>query len=402
MSLDNIDFLRNLSAERTHAVPLSFKRYLYKQIDWNDRLIAIKGARGTGKTTLILQHLHEHLPNPGKALYISLDHLWFADHSLYEVVEYHCLHGGTHLFIDEIHYYKNWQQLIKNIYDDFPKLNIVYTGSSLLKLETSGADLSRRQISYTLAGLSLREYLAFEEVCRYEAISLEDLLANHAAIASDYTSSGSVLPYFYKYLESGYYPFYKEVHSGYTQRLEETINQVLENDAPSIEEISVATIRKLKKMLVILAKTAPQTPNMSKLYQELETDRNQGLKMLGILSRAELLNLLSAKSETLKNMSRPDKIYCNNPNIMAALVEHPNKGCVRETFFINQLRVAGHEVSYPPAGDFLVDGKWLFEVGGKNKTFDQIANIKDSFLAVDNTEVGWGNRIPLWMFGLLY
>lgn len=402
MSLDNLDFLRDLSVRRMRATPTAFKRYLHGRIDWRDRLIMVKGARGTGKTTLMLQRMHEALPDPAKALYVSLDHLWFSDHSLYDVAEYHCLHGGTHLLVDEVHYQKDWQQLLKNLYDDFPELSIVYTGSSLLKLETSGADLSRRQASYALAGLSFREYLAFEGVCNIEAVPLDELLANHVDIAVSISGETKVLPAFYDYLERGYYPFYREVYGGYGQRVEATINQVLENDYPSIEDVSFATIRKIKKMLVILAANAPQTPNMSALYRELETDRNQGLKMLSVLERAELLNLLSSKSETLKNMSRPDKIYCDNPNIMAAIVERPDKGCMRETFFANQLRSAGHALTYPPAGDFLVDGTHLFEVGGKRKSFDQIKGIANSYLAVADLEVGYGNRIPLWMFGLLY
>ena len=402
MSLDNIDFIRDLSAKRMASAPAGFKRYLYDRIDWRDRLIVVKGARGTGKTTLMLQRMREAMPDPTRALYVSLDHLWFADHPLYDVAEFHALHGGTHLFIDEVHYQRNWQQLLKNVYDDFPELSIVYTGSSLLKLETSGADLSRRQVPYSLAGLSFREYLAFEGVPAPGAASLEDVLGNHAAIAADMAGKGKLLPHFYAYLEHGYYPFYKEVYGGYGRRVEATINQVLENDYPSIEDVSFATIQKIKKMLVILAASAPRTPNMSALYRELETDRNQGLKMLSVLERAELLSLLSSKSATLKNMSRPEKIYCDNPNIMAALVERPDVGCMRETFFANQLKAAGHEIAYPPAGDFLVDGTHLFEVGGRRKSFAQIKDVSDSYLAVDDLEVGYGNRVPLWMFGMLY
>ena len=402
MSLDNLDFLRDLSVKRMRAVPVAFKRYLHERIDWRDRLIMVKGARGTGKTTLMLQRMREAIPDPTRALYVSLDHLWFSDHSLYDVAEYHCLHGGTHLFVDEVHYHKDWQQLLKNLYDDFPELSIVYTGSSLLKLETSGADLSRRQVSYALAGLSFREYLVFEGACEIDPVALEDLLVGHAETAAAIAEKTRVLPFFYDYLERGYYPFYKEVYGGYGQRVGATINQVLENDYPSIEDVGFATIQKAKKMLMILAANAPQTPNMSALYRELETDRNQGLKLLSVLERAELLNLLSSKSVTLKNMSRPDKIYCDNPNIMAALVERPDRGCMRETFFANQMKSARHALAYPPAGDFLVDGTHLFEIGGRRKSFDQIKDIPNSYLAVDDLEVGYGNRIPLWMFGLLY
>lgn len=400
--LDNIDFLRDLSAKRVAQAPTAFKRFLYNRVDWRDRLIMIKGARGTGKTTLMLQRMREAMPDPIKALYVSLDHLWFSGNSLYDVAEYHSLHGGTHLFVDEVHYHRDWQQLLKNLYDDFPELCIVYTGSSLLKLETSGADLSRRQISYALPGLSLREYLASEGACDINAVGLDDLLHDHAQLAAEISGEVRALPYFFEYLSHGYYPFYKEVYEGYGQRVLAIVNQVLENDYPSVEDVSFATIQKAKKMLVILAENAPQTPNMSALYRELETDRNQGLKLLDVLRRAELLNLLSSKSDSLKNMSRPDKIYCDNPNIMAALVERPDRGCMRETFFANQLKAAGHRLAYPPTGDFLVDGTYLFEVGGKKKSFAQIKDMPDSYLAVDDLDIGYGNRIPLWMFGLLY
>lgn len=201
---------------------------------------------------------------------------------------------------------------------------------------------------------------------------------------------------------NGYYPFYKEVYAGYEQRLLQIINQILESDYPAVETITYSTVQKIKKMLYILAQSCPQTPNMSELYGQLETDRNQGLKMLYILDKANLLNLLSAKDGSLKTLSRPDKIYCDNTNIMYALTENVIAGTKRETFFLNQLRSAGYSVQYPKQGDFLVSRKYLFEVGGRRKTFHQIKDIEDSFLAIDDEEVGRGNKIPLWMFGLLY
>ena len=402
MDVDNIDYLKELSNRRVRDVTTDIKRYLYDMIDWRDRLIMIKGMRGVGKTTLMLQRIKEEFGLADEALYISLDNLWFADKSPRDVIEYHYLHGGSHIFIDEIHYYKEWQKMIKNIYDDFPKLNIVCSGSALLKLDTGNADLSRRQTSYTLNGLSFREYLEFEGRGVYHALSLEDVLNNHLDIAADITSDISVLADFQQYIYRGYYPFYKEVYSGYYDRLRSIINQVVENDYPAVEDVTYSTIRKMKKMLMLLAKNAPQTPNMSLLYKELETDRNQGLKMLNVLKDAGILNLLSSKSETIKMMSRPEKIYCNNGNIMAALVEEPNAGSVRESFFLNQMENAGYKCTYPEKGDFLADGKYLFEVGGRKKSYAQIKDIENSYLAVDGTEVGYGNRIPLWMFGLLY
>ena len=190
--------------------------------------------------------------------------------------------------------------------------------------------------------------------------------------------------------------------AGYEQRISQITNQILESDYPAVENINYSTIQKIKKMLFILAQSCPQTPKMTELYSQLETDRNQGLKMLYILDRANLLNILSSKKATLKNMARPNKIYCDNPNIMYSLTENINVGTKRETFFLNQLKSAGYGVLYPEKGDFIVDDKYLFEVGGKDKSFNQIKDIPNSFLAIDDVEIGRGNKIPLWMFGLLY
>ena len=401
MEFTALSDLIDLSDRRKRDVPMTFQRSLLQKIDWRDRLIGIKGARGTGKTTLMLQRIKSAFSGP-EALYISLDNLWFETHSLADVIEYHLENGGTHLFIDEIHYCDQWQTLLKNVNDNYPALHIVYSGSSILKMEQARGDLSRRQITYLLLGLSFREYLSYEHGQVFDAVSLETLLKNHVEIAQDITGQLKVIPAFKHYLQKGYYPFYKEVFGGYETRIIQVVNQVLESDYPAVEEVTYATVKKARRMLMILAENAPQTPNMKKLYAELETDRNQGLKMLYALERADLLQLLSAEKRSLKNMSRPDKIYCNNPNLMYALVKQANTGCVRETFFLNQLRAAGHDVCFPVSGDFSVDGHFLFEIGGRKKTFDQIRDIPDSFLACDDMEIGRGNRIPLWLFGLLY
>ena len=403
MEIEDYRYIQNISRRRIREVALDIKRFLYYRIDWRDRLIAITGSRGTGKTTLILQHIRESFSaSPDHALYVSLDNIWFETHSLRELVEFHYNNGGTHIFIDEVHHMADWQLMIKNIYDDFPGMNIVYTGSSLLKIDAASGDLSRRQIRYELPGLSFREYLYFEKAVKSDAISLQDLLKDHVRLSEKITKKIRVLNLFNSYLEKGYYPFYKEVHSGYEDRLMQVINQILESDYPAVESINYSTIQKIKKMLYILAQSCPQTPNMSKLYRELETDRNQGLKMLYILDRANLLNILSDANATLKNMGRPQKIYCDNTNIMYSLTEKAERGTIRETFFLNQLKAAGHQIHYPKQGDFMVDDKYLFEVGGKNKKFDQIKDLPNSFLAIDDEEVGWNQHIPLWMFGLMY
>ena len=390
-----------LSERRASHVPMALRRSLYGRINWENRLIALKGARGVGKTTLLLQHLRECLSGGAKALYVSLDNLWFSTHSLRDLVDFHVSRGGTALFLDEVHYMPEWQTTIKNLYDDYPELSIVYTGSSMLRISASQGDLSRRQVTYELRGLSFREFLLFEGICDAPALPLPELLDQHVALARQITSGTKILAHFDRYLTVGYYPFYLEPGDGYETRVRQMVNQILESDYPAIEEATPSTIRKVRRMLMLLSERPPQTPNLSALARELEIDRNHGLKMMYALERAGLLNLLEAEAASLKNLSRPEKIYCENPNLMHALVPSTDMGTLRECFALNQLRAAGR-VTYPKQGDFLVDGSILFEVGGKGKTYGQIKDLPNSFLAVDNLEVGAGNRIPLWCLGFLY
>ena len=399
--LEDLEEIMRSYRNKLSAVGTTFHRGLYTKIDWDDRLIGIKGPRGSGKTTMLLQRIKENFEDKGQALYISLDNLWFASHNLMDLVDYHYTHGGTHLFIDEVHHLPYWQTLLKNIYDDFPTLHVVYTGSSMLRIDHSQGDLSRRQLVYHLPGLSFREYLEFEGLYKCEPLELEDLLKDHVKIAEAVCEKIKVVPAFEKYLKQGYYPFYKEVKKGYAMRLQQVVNQVIENDYPAIDEVSMSTIRKTKKMLMLLAEKVPHPPVMTELYAQLDTDRNQGLKMMHALERGSLLGLLSSEAKSFKGLARPDKIFLNNPNLMYALTSKPEIGTVRETFFFNQLSQT-QTVTFPKKGDFAVNGKYLFEVGGKNKGFDQIKDIENSFLAVDGIEVGYHNRIPLWVFGMMY
>lgn len=401
MEYSDVKILYDNSIRKIYNVNTDFKRYLYPTINWNNRLIGIKGARGVGKTTLVLQHIKETFKDVEKVLYVSMDDLWFASHSVMDLVDYHVTHGGTYIFMDEIHRYDHWQTLIKNIYDHYNDLHIVYTGSSMLELDAKEGDLSRRLRSYELFGMSFREFLWFEGIARLQAVTLEKLLQKHLRLALELTSKVKIIPLFEKYLKCGYYPYYAEEGDGFYQRLQGTIRQVLESDLPAVEDVSFATIQKIKKMLMILAQRVPQTPKMSELYAQLETGRDQGLKMLHLLDRAGLVSLLSSEAKSLKQLSKPDKIYLGNPNLMYCLSQNIDTGTLRETFFNNLLRVA-HSLVLPSKGDFLVDEKWLFKVGGKTKDFSQIKDIPNSFLALDGIEFGQGNRIPLWMFGLLY
>ena len=384
---------------------MGFRRYLCGRIDWNDRLICIKGPKGTGKTTLILQHIKEAFgAQSEKAVYLALDHLWFASHEVLSVVDWLYANGYTHVFLDEVHHAENWQPLVKTICDFYPKLNVVYSGSSILKLTKLKADLSRRQAVYDLKGLSFREFLALEGRLEHEPVALADLLKSHRRIAGGIVGKVKILPLFRRYLREGYYPMYRSVSSQFADRLSEVVSNVLETDVPAVMDITPATIRKAKKMLMILAGNCPQTPNMTDLYRELETDRNAGIKMFGMLEAAELVRTvrLSMAEPKLKRLGTVEKVFLGDPNLMSALVPEPDAGAVRETYFANQLSCGGHTVVAPNKGDFIADGKWTFEVGGKGKTFRQIADVPNSFVVNDDVEVGIGNKIPLWMFGFLY
>ena len=378
-----------------------FKRYLYGRINWKSRIISIKGARGVGKTTMLLQHILENYDDIDRTLYASLDDLWFATHSLIDLVDWADRHGISRLYLDEVHRCEGWSQVLKNVYDNYPDMSIVYTGSSLLVIDNAVADMSRRQTSYTLYGLSLREYLELEGILSYEPVPLEDLLGSHVRIAMDIIGRTKIAPIFERYLSQGYYPFYRESPEDFPMRLRETVTAVIDSDLPSVERVAYETLQKVRRLLMIISENVPFEPNMAELWRQLSTDNESGLKMLYALDKAQILTLLNVKAKSYKYLTKPDKIYLANPNLMHALCPQVDIGNERETFFLSQLRV-GHDISFPNRGDFLIDGKYMFEVGGKGKSFEQIAGVSDSFLAVDDTDVGYGNRIPLWLFGFLY
>jgi hypothetical protein len=378
------------------------RRYLYDTINWQERLIGIKGARGVGKTTLMLQHIHDNFPDRKKALYVSLDQLWFSEHSIMELAEYHYTHGGTHLFLDEVHRYPIWIRELKNIYDSYPELSVVFTGSSLLELDSSVADLSRRSRMYEMKGLSFREFLEFEDAAHLQPMSLPDILANHEQIASSLTAHTKILPLFETYLSRGYYPFYKETDAaGFRERLERIVMTILENDIPAIERIEYETILKTKRLMVILAEMVPFTLNVSTMCSTLGMSRNQLMRLLSLLERSALIRQLFTEAKGLKQLVKPEKILFENPNLMNALSPQAETGTLRETFFASMLSHT-HTLQAPKEGDFLVNGNHLFEIGGKGKGFKQIRNIENSFVAADEIEIGFANKIPLWLFGLLY
>jgi len=375
-------------------------RNLYRNIDWNERCIAIIGAKGVGKTTMLLQHIKTTFANKDEALFASLDNTWFANHTIFDVADEFYMNGGTHLFLDEIHHYPNWALEIKNIYDSFPKLHIVFTGSSLLQLYKSTADLSRRVVYETLEGLSFREFLAFEHIGDFPVLSLEEIVANHQQIAMQITDGLKIMPLFKKYLRSGYYLFYKEGVKKYETKLQEAINNVIDVDIPAVENIEFVSRHKLKKLLAVLSTLVPYTPNIKELSEAIDTNRNLTVTYLSLLANAKLLNLVSFKNKTIGDLTKPDKVLLDNTNLSYIFGENANIGSARETFFVNQLNAVS-KVSLAHQGDFVVD-KYTFEVGGKRKMVDQLKDVPNSFVVSDDLEVGHKNKIPLWLFGMMY
>lgn len=382
---------------------LNFIRYAYSKINWNIRLIAITGARGSGKSTLMLQYIKKTYGlNSKEALYVSLDNLWFTKHTLLDLADEFARMGGKHLFLDEVHKYTNWSQEIKNIYDSYPELKVAFTGSSMLEIYKGNADLSRRCLHYSLHGLSFREYLAYEGVLNLDALNLEDILTKHSSISTEIANKVKILPLFKDYLKNGYYPYYKEDKNSYPDRLLNTLNVILEMDLPAIEHIDYYSVEKIKKLLYIISTLVPFTPNVSSLATDIAATRGSVLNYLHYLERGHAINMLSKEGAGLNLMTKPEKIYLHNTNLAYALSgNYSNIGNARETFFLNQLKAVA-EVSASKVTDFVINKTYSFEVGGQNKDYKQLHGIENAFIAADDIEYGFANKIPLWMFGLMY
>ena len=401
MELSDIRPLVEFYHSKLSQTTLGFKRYLHPLINWNSRIIGIKGERGVGKTTMLLQRIMEKYQNYDDTFYISLDHYWFKTHTLQDLVGFLHSRGISELYIDEVHKYKDWSIILKNLYDEFNDLRIVYTGSSLLEIDNSKVDMSRRQTLYTLKGMSFREYLEYEGTLKMTALTLDDLLSKHVSIALDIKTKTKILLDFETYLHHGFYPFYKEAEGDFLIRLKEVVETVIESDLPGVEKITYETMEKCKKFFMLIAENVPLQPNTEKLAVSLGTTRDTLLNLMYNLDKAEVMELLTVQLKSYKKLVNPAKIYLGNTNLMYAYTPRIEIGTLRETFFINQTSSTG-TVQMPAKGDFLINGKYLFEVGGPDKSFEQIADLPDSHLAVDGIESGYGARIPLWMFGLLY
>lgn len=387
--------------DKISKTTLDFHRYLLEEIDYDNQLIAIKGARGSGKTTLLLQHAKKNL-DLKTTLYVSLDNLFFQDNTLVSLAENFHKNGGKNLLLDEVHKYPNWSREIKLIYDGYSELNVIFTSSSMLEIYKSESDLSRRAITYDLKELSFREFIKFDTKIDFPAHNLEDLLENHNAIAISVLEKIKPIPLFTKYLEFGCYPYYKRSMKFYNQKLLNTINLVIEIDINAVDHISYDLIVKLKKLLFAIATSAPFTPNITKLSERIGMSRAMLIEAIKQLERAGLVNELYRPTKGIGALTKPEKLYLNNTNLMYALAEkNVNVGNLRETFFINQFKHLA-KIHLSEHADFLVNEKYTFEIGGKSKSQEQVHNVKNSFIAKDNIEIGINNIIPVWLFGFMY
>lgn len=383
--------------------PLDFVRSAMQEIDWNARLIGIKGARGIGKTTLLLQYIKLHLSDLKiETLYVSLDSIWFNTHSLVELASDFEKKGGKYLFLDEVHRYEGWAQELKNIYDDYPHLKIVFTGSSLLEILNARADLSRRAVVYTMQGFSFREYLSVETGLAFDRLTLDQILTNHVNETGKIIQKIKPLQHFELYLKQGYYPFYREQPGLYEIRLGEVINMMLEIELPLLRAVELAYIKKVKQLLVIIAESVPFIPNVSKLSEKIGINRATLLAYLYYLDEIGLTRNLFKESYGISRLQKPSKIYLENTNLIYAFArENANAGNIRETFFANQVGFQ-HEINYTELGDFLVDNTYNFEIGGKHKSAKQLKASKEGYIITDGIEFGHNNKIPLWLFGFMY
>lgn len=391
---------------RTTLTP---KRYLYEKINWDLRSIGILGQRGLGKTTMMLQYIKENYTNTDKALYVSLDNPYMQSMSLIEFAKEFEQYGGEVLFIDEVHKYDDWSTHIKNIYDSL-NIKVVFSGSSILQIEKQNADLSRRTIIYHLENLSFREYLEFTGVQKFHSYAFEDILENHKEIAGEIKETIKPLMHFKEYLQYGAYPFILEDKDTYHQKIIQMINLILETDLPHINKIEMQQISKLKKLLYMLAINVPFVPNITDIAKATNISRPKVYEYLQHLESAKIINSITSKEKGYNIMSKPEKLFMQNTNISYALANEIDRGSARESFFVNQIKnyfnaeikLIDDTIFSSNRGDFLVKDRFTFEIGGKNKSFNQIKDIPNSYVVSDDIEIGFKNRIPLWLFGFLY
>ncbi|MDP4267744.1 MAG: AAA family ATPase [Bacteroidota bacterium] len=388
------NLLNNLNA--------TFTRHLIRDIAWGEKLIGIKGSRGVGKTTLILQKIKSDYGINKEYLYVSLDNIVFPYKNILELAEDFYIRGGKCLFLDEIHKFNNWAIELKNIYDSLPGLKVVFTGSSILHLHSGKSDLSRRAVIYNMQGLSFREFIEIETGLLFDFYTLEEIIRNHEKIAFEICSKIKPLSLFENYLKYGYYPYYLQNKETYFYKLANTLNVILETDIPYVMNMDIRHINKLKKFLYVLATNVPFSPNISKLSSSMEMSRPTVITYLNYLKEAEIINFIYHRGKGYSKIARPEKVYLNHPNISYCISgEMTDIGNIRESFFLNQVSSL-HNIEVPDRGDFMIDDKYIIEVGGRSKSNYQISGLTNSYIASDDIENGFENKIPLWLFGFLY
>lgn len=389
-----MDRLQNRFNIMLSDTPVGFHRYMYDKIDWSDRLIGLKGPRGVGKTTLLLQRAKEFLDR-NTTLLVNADDLYFTSHTLVDLADDFVRLGGKVLMIDEVHKYKEWSRELKLIYDYHKDLKVVFTGSSILDIEEGEADLSRRVVPYEMQGLSFREYLRMFKEIELPKLTLDEILNNKLEMPAGFHPYA----YFNEYLRIGYYPFSNE--SQFERRLMQVVNKTIEVDIPQYTDMTASAIRKLKRLMSIVSESVPFKPNLSSISQVLGISRNLLPEWFVYMEKAGLIMQLRDDTGGIRGLGKVDKVYIDNTALMYMLGrENTDIGNVRETFFLNQTRVM-HDVITSSVSDFQI-GKYTFEVGGKNKTQKQIVGVPNAFVVKDDIEIGYQNVIPLWVFGLMY
>ncbi len=379
---------------------ITYKRYFFDVVDFSESLIGLIGARGIGKTTFLLQYLRSLDIAEEKKLYFSVDSIMTSNMKLFDIAEDFYNIGGKVLVIDEIHKYKDFEIELKEIYD-FLDLKVIFSGSSAIVLEHKKADMSRRAMIYRLKGLSFREFLELKLGKRFKSFTLDEILNDHIKRTQDIAKKIKPLEHFKEYLKFGYYPFYFETKESYCIKLEETINTVIESDLPIVFNIEPANIHKLKQLTAYICGAKPYELNITSLAQKIGINRKTLYLYIYYLTLGNIFSRLETKGKGDNIFSKPAKLYLNNPNLNNCYCQDSEMGTIREEFFLNMLSL-NHKLLYPKKGDFVVDGRYTIEIGGKNKGFEQIKDIPNSFIAADDIEVGFGSKIPLWLFGFLY
>lgn len=390
--------------QKIRLTSMNFVRDVMNDINWDAQLICIRGARGVGKTTLMLQYIKSHYKAMSReVLFVSLDTVYFTTHSLIELAETFYRNGGKHLFIDEVHKYPTWSQEIKEIYDLYPDMRVVISGSSLLNILGGDADLSRRCVPYNMQGLSFREYLKFYHGIDIRKYSLDEIFNSPEDLCSEVLDKCQPLPLFNDYLKYGYFPFYSKNKENYYMLIEQILNYVVEMELPQVFNVEVAMARKIKALMGIVSSSLPYEVDATKLSGVIGVHRTTVVNYLYMLAKASMINMIFEESKTVKKLQKPDKLYIENPNMLYAISSGVvDIGTVRETFCVNQISLS-HNIEYSKRkGDFLIDGKYTVEVGGRNKGFSQIAGVDNSFILADNIDIPYGRKLPIWVMGFLY